>query len=136
MREEREGGLGGIEDIGADVLDAALRVHRTFGPGLLEAAYETCLAHELERRGHKIDRQLVLPVTYHEVKVDLGYRMDLVVDDAVVVEVKAVEQLMPVHEAQLLTYLRLSSRRLGYLINFNVPLLKQCKGTGPFGVRD
>ena len=125
MREEREEVPAPIEAIGADIVDAALKVHRTFGPGLLEAAYEACLVHELERRDHKVDRQLALPVIYGDVRVDLGFRMDLVVDDAVVVEVKAVEQLLPVHEAQLLAYLRFSSRRLGYLINFNVPLLKQ-----------
>ncbi|MEI7931841.1 MAG: GxxExxY protein [Alphaproteobacteria bacterium] len=125
MRQERQDVSSLVDAIGADVVDAALEVHRTFGPGLLEAAYETCLVHELERRDHKVDRQLALPVIYRDVRVDLGYRMDLVVDDVIVVEVKAVEQLLPVHEAQLLTYLRLSSRRLGYLINFNVPLLKQ-----------
>jgi len=92
---------------------------------LLESAYEACLAHELERRGHKVDRQLALPVVFENIRLDMGYRIDLLVDDVVVVEVKATEDLARVHDAQLLTYLRLSSRRLGYLINFNVPLLKQ-----------
>lgn len=107
------------------MVDAALQVHRTLGPGLLESAYEICLAHELESRGRVVRKQVALPLVYRDVKLEAGYRIDLVVDDAVVVEVKAVEALAPVHEAQLLTYLRLSERRLGFLINFNVVLLKQ-----------
>lgn len=113
------------DEIGTAILGAALSVHRAFGPGLLENAYEAFLAHELTKVGHKVDRQLALPVALDEVRIDIGYRIDLLVDDLVVVEVKAVEQLAAVHEAQLLTYLRLSGRRLGYLINFNVPVLKQ-----------
>jgi GxxExxY protein len=106
------------------LVGAAIDVHRTLGPGLLESTYEVCLAHELTRRGLTVARQLALPVVYDTVRLDAGYRIDLLVDDAVIVEVKAVEALAPVHEAQLLTYLRLSGRRLGYLINFNVALLK------------
>lgn len=113
------------EEIGRAVLDAALAVHRALGPGLLESAYELCLAHELERRERNVRRQVGLPVVYGEVKLDAGYRIDLIVDGAVIVEVKSVEALAPVHEAQVLTYLKLSERRLGYLINFNVALLKQ-----------
>ncbi len=125
MHEGHEDLPAGTEAVGRAVLDAALKVHRAFGPGLLESAYEACLAHELERRGHKVDRQLALPVVFENIRLDMGYRIDLLVDDVVVVEVKATEDLARVHDAQLLTYLRLSSRRLGYLINFNVPLLKQ-----------
>ncbi len=117
--------LSAVDEIGTAVLGAALNVRRTFGPGLLENAYEAFLAHELTKDGHKVDRQLALPAVLGEVRIDIGYRIDLLVDDLVVVEVKAVEQLAAVHEAQLLTYLRLSGRRLGYLINFNVPVLKQ-----------
>lgn len=107
------------------MLDAAFAVHKALGPGLLESAYELCLAHELERREHQVQRQVGLPVVYGEVKLDAGYRIDLIVDGAVIVEVKSVEALAPVHEAQVLTYLKLSERRLGYLVNFNVALLKQ-----------
>ena len=113
------------EQAGRDVVDAAIAVHRTLGPGLLESVYEVCLAHELEKRGHQVRRQPALPVIYETVKLEAGYRIDLIVDEVVLVEVKAVEAMAPVHEAQLLTYLRLSSRRLGFLINFNVAVLKQ-----------
>jgi GxxExxY protein len=107
------------------LIDAAIAVHRTLGPGLLESVYEICLAHELQRRGHAVTTQAALPVVYDTMKLEGGYRIDLIVDDAVIVEVKSVEALAPIHEAQLLTYLRLSSKRLGFLINFNVLLLKQ-----------
>ena len=91
---------------------------------MLESAYEACLTHELERRGHTVLKQLALPVIYDTVKLDAGYRIDLIVDDVIIVEVKAVEALTSLHEAQVLTYLRLSHRRLGLLINFNVKLLR------------
>jgi GxxExxY protein len=91
----------------------------------LESTYEICLAHQLERAGQTVRKQVALPVVYDAVKLDAGYRIDLLVDDAVIVEVKSVEALAPVHEAQLLTYLRLSGKRLGYLINFNVAMLKE-----------
>ena len=113
-----------IEDVARSVVDAALTVHRTLGHGLLESTYEVCLAHELERRGRKVLKQLALPVVYDSVKLEAGYRIDMLVDSSVIVEVKAVEALAPIHEAQVLTYLRLSSCRLGLLINFNVVLLK------------
>ena len=112
------------ERVGRAAIGAAIAVHRALGPGLLESAYETCLAHELERRGNGVLRQMGLPVVYESVKLEAGYRVDLMVDGVVVVEVKSVDALAPVHEAQLLTYLRLSGRRLGFLINFNVVLLK------------
>ena len=107
------------------IIGAAIEVHKALGPGLLESTYEVCLAHELERREHNVLRQIGLPLVYGEVKLDAGYRIDLIVDGTVIVEVKSVEALAPVHEAQVLTYLKLSERRLGYLINFNVALLKQ-----------
>lgn len=94
------------------------------GPGLLESAYEECLCHELGTCGLACRRQVPLPVAYKEVRLECGYRLDVVVEDAVVVELKAVETILPVHEAQLLTYLRLSGLRVGLLINFNVPVLK------------
>lgn len=110
---------------GRAVVDAALAVHKALGPGLLESTYEICLAHELERRGFTVLRQVGLPVVYDEVKLEAGYRIDLMVEGDVIVEIKSVEAIAPVHEAQVLTYLKLSERRLGYLINFNVALLKQ-----------
>jgi GxxExxY protein len=115
------------ERVGRAIIGAAIAVHRALGPGLLESAYETCLAHELDRRGNMALRQMALPVVYEAVKLEAGYRVDLMVGGVVVVvvEVKSVDALAPVHKAQLLTYLRLSGRRLGFLINFNVVLLKQ-----------
>jgi len=106
------------------VIGAAIRVHQALGPGLLESAYEACLAFELAERGLKVERQKPLPVAYRGVELDCGYRVDLVVDDSVIVEVKAVDSLLPVHKAQVLSYLKLSGRKLGLLINFNVAVLK------------
>ena len=105
--------------------NSALQVHRALGPGLLESAYEHCLAHELSRRGVKVQRQLGLPVVYEGERLDAGYRLDLVVDGSVIVEVKSLDGLAPIHDAQVLTYLKLSGLRIGLLINFNVALLKQ-----------
>jgi GxxExxY protein len=113
------------ERAGRAIIGAAIAVHRALGPGLLESAYEICLAHELERRDNVVLRQMALPVVYEATKLEAGYRVDLMVGGVVVVEVKSVDALAPVHAAQLLTYLRLSGRRLGFLINFNVVLLKQ-----------
>ena len=124
MHEAHEGLPQETEETARIIVDAALAVHRALGPGLLESAYEVCLVHELERRGRTVLKQAVLPIVYDSVKLDAGYRIDLMVDGAVIVEVKAVEALAPLHEAQLLTYLKLSGRRLGLLINFNVVLLK------------
>ena len=101
-----------------------MKVHTVLGPGLLESAYETCLEHELRKRGLHVVRQLPVPIVYDGVKIDVGYRIDLLVNNSVVVEVKAVIKLVPVHEAQLLSYLKLSGHRLGLLINFNVVHLK------------
>ena len=108
----------------AGIIACAIDVHRTLGPGLLESAYEECLAFELSLRGLSFDRQLGLPVSYKGHALNCGYRIDLLVANEVVVEIKAVDALLPIHEAQLLTYLKLGGWHLGLLINFNVPLLK------------
>ena len=109
--------------LGEIVLGCALRVHRALGPGLLENIYETCLAHELQKAGLAAKRQVPMPVTYDGLTLEAGYRLDLVIEDRVIVEVKAVERLIEVHRAQLLSYLRLGGFRLGYLLNFSVPRL-------------
>ena len=106
------------------VVDAAFRVHSGLGPGLLESVYEICLRHELKKKGIAVQAQLVLPVIYDGVILDAALRLDLLVEDCVIVELKAVEQTFAVHEAQLLTYLKLTGKRLGLLINFNVPLIR------------
>lgn len=106
------------------VIGACIDIHEQLGPGLLESAYEECLCHELSLLGISFERQKPLPVAYKAVKLDCGYKMDLVVENKIIVELKAVEQLLPIHEAQLLTYLKLSGLTLGLLINFNVPVLK------------
>ena len=106
------------------IVDSALAVHRALGPGLLESVHEQCLAHKLITRDIAVGRQILAPVIYRDLRLDAGYRMDLVVGDLVVVEVKSVEKISPIHEAQLLTYLKLSGFRIGLLINFNVILIK------------
>jgi GxxExxY protein len=111
-------------EIGTLVLDAAFEVHKNLGPGLLESTYEACLAFELLGRGVVVETQLPLPVIYKEVKLDCGYRIDLRVERKVIVEIKSVEALNDVHMAQVLTYMKLSGIKLGYLVNFNVKLLK------------
>jgi GxxExxY protein len=107
------------------IISAAIAVHRELGPGLLESAYEACLVYELIQHGLSVERQKSVPVTYRGVKIDCGYRIDLLVEDKVVVELKAVERLEPIHEAQLLSYLKLSGYQIGLLVNFNVRMLKQ-----------
>ncbi|GAB4415919.1 MAG: hypothetical protein KatS3mg051_0058 [Anaerolineae bacterium] len=107
------------------IIGAAIEVHRALGPGLLESAYETCLCHELTLRQIPFDRQKQLPVIYKGIEVECGYRLDLLVADTVVVEIKAVEQFLPVHQAQVLSYLRLGGWEVGLLINFHVPVLRQ-----------
>jgi GxxExxY protein len=105
------------------IIGAAIEVHRHLGPGLLETAYEECLCYELSRQKVEFQRQVALPVNYKGLKLDCGYKLDLVVEDCVVVELKAIEALLPIHSAQLLTYLKSSGKRVGLLINFNVPIL-------------
>lgn len=114
-----------LEELSAAVIGAAIEVHRELGPGLLESAYEECLCHELTLRKIPFARQVPLPVSYKGVQLDCGYRMDLLIAGQLVLELKSVERIEPIHEAQLLTYLRLSRCKVGLLINFNVPLLKQ-----------
>ena len=106
------------------VIGSAIEVHRHLGPGLLESAYEECLCWELKQAGLAVRRQVSLPVVYKEVKLDVGYRLDLVVEDRLVIELKTVERLLPIHEAQLLTYLKLSGLKTGLLLNFNPAVLK------------
>lgn len=118
------GSLATQDDIARQVVDSAFAVHSTLGPGLLESVYEECLAVELADRKIPVARQVLVPVRYRQRTLDAGFRMDMVVGTKVVVELKAVEKLIPLHEAQLLTYLKLGGMRLGLLINFNVPRIK------------
>ena len=108
------------EAIGKLVLAAAMKVHTVLGPGLLESAYETCMAHELGKCELEIKQQVLLPVFYDNQKLDAGYRLDILLDNKVIIELKAVEKILPVHTAQLLSYLRLSKCKLGFILNFNV----------------
>jgi GxxExxY protein len=112
------------EEIAKAIVDSAYEVHVALGPGLLESVYEVCLAHALTKRGFKVRRQVVVPVVFDTIKFDEGFRLDLIVDNLVICELKAIESILPVHKAQVLTYLKLTGKRLGLLINFNVPLIK------------
>ncbi len=105
-------------------MDAAFKIHLTLGPGLLESAYQALMVYELTKRGLKIRREVEVPVVYEDVRIDVGYRLDLIVNDCVIIELKAIEKLLPIHEAQLLTYLKLTNIRLGFLINYNTKLIK------------
>jgi GxxExxY protein len=111
-------------EITGEIIGAAIEVHREMGPGLLESAYEQCLCRELSLRGLSFESQIKLPVEYKGVRLDCGYKLDVIVEDLVVVELKTVQELLPIHDAQLLTYLKISGYQLGLLINFNVPVLK------------
>jgi GxxExxY protein len=111
-------------EIGTAIIAAAMKVHTAVGPGLLESAYETCLLYELEKQGLPVSRQVSISIRYEELTIDNGYRIDLLVGDRVVVELKALEIILPVHRAQLLSYLRLGRFKLGYLLNFNVPRMR------------
>ncbi len=111
-------------EIAAIIVECCLKVHKALGPGLLESAYEECLFYELKRQNLKIEKQKGLPLIYNEVNLDVGYRLDILVEDKVIIEIKAVEALNDVHLAQILTYLKLSNCKLGLLINFNVTLIK------------
>ena len=113
-----------VERVATAVVDAAIKVHRLLGPGLLESVYAACLAQELRSRGFRVEREVPVPIVYEGVLLDEGYRIDLLVDDLVVIELKAVQEMHPVFAAQCRTYVRLANKRLGFLINFNVPLLK------------
>jgi len=111
------------EELTDQVIGAAIEVHRELGPGLMESAYEECLCHELHLRGLNFQRQVPLPVRYKGINLDCGYKLDMVVEDALILELKCVEQVLPVHEAQLLTYLKMTGKRVGLIINFYVPIL-------------
>jgi GxxExxY protein len=113
-----------LDQISHGIIGAAIEVHRHLGPGLLESAYEACLVFEIKKLGMKVEEQKPLPVVYKEVKLDCGYRLDLVVEDEIIVEIKAIEKLLPIHDAQLLSYLRLTRKKVGLLMNFHVPVLK------------
>jgi GxxExxY protein len=106
------------------VFDCALKVHQTLGPGLLESAYEECLVYELKKTGLEIEKQKPLPLIYEKVKLDIGYRLDIIIENKVILEIKSVDALNEIHFSQLLTYLKLTNRKLGLLINFNVVLIK------------
>lgn len=113
------------DEIGKQVVDVAIQVHRAVGPGLLETVYEVVVAHELRRRGLRVDRQVSIPIEYQGIKFDEGFRADLFVEDKVIIELKCIERLTNAHKKQLLTYLRLSDKRLGYLLNFGEALMKE-----------
>lgn len=114
-----------INEITGEIVRASMRVHTALGPGLLEGTYRVCVRYELENRGLKVEQERVLPVMYRDVEIQTGYRVDLLVENAVIVELKSVARLLPLHQAQLLGYLKLSQRRVGLLINFNVVHLRQ-----------
>ncbi len=122
--EHREHGELVHRELSEGIIGCAIAVHKQLGPGLLETAYETCLAYELQQSGHVIERQKAMPLNYREVALDCGYRLDLLVNEMVIVEIKAVENLLPIHDAQLMTYMKLAGCKLGLLINFNTKLLK------------
>ena len=113
-----------LNQVTREIIGAAIEVHRELGPGLLESAYESCLAYEITKRGLRVEQQKPLPVVYKEVSLDAGYRLDLLIEKKVIVELKAVDALTPLHKAQLLSYLKLSGLTLGLLINFNVQILR------------
>ncbi|MBL6963741.1 MAG: GxxExxY protein [Bacteroidetes bacterium] len=114
-----------FEGISKNVIGKAIEVHRHLGPGLLESAYEECLAYELEKSGFDCKRQLAVPIVYKDIKLDKGYRIDILVNDMLVIEIKSVEALNDVHEAQILTYMKFADKKIGLLLNFNVKMLRQ-----------
>jgi len=113
-----------IEEVAKQIVDAAIKVHRALGPGLLESAYQKCFAYELRQRGLRVECEVQLPLVYEGLSFDAGYRIDMLVEDLIIIENKAVDQVLPIHQAQLLTYLKLRDCRLGFLLNWNVTLMK------------
>ncbi len=113
-----------LNQLSSRIIGAAIEVHKTLGPGLLESTYEECLCHELGLQGLKYDRQVNLPVCYKDKQLDCGYRVDVIVERTIILELKAVDAILPIHKAQLLTYLKLSNIQLGLLLNFNIPLMR------------
>jgi len=122
--EHREHGELVLKALSEGIIGCAIAVHKQLGPGLLESAYEICLTYELEQNGFKVERQKAIPLQYREIELDCGYRLDLLVNDLAIIEVKAAESLLPIHDAQLMTYMKLAKCKLGLLINFNEKLLK------------
>ncbi len=114
-----------FEDITKVIIGCAIDVHKELGPGLLESAYEECLYYELQKAGLKVEKQKAIPVVYKEIKLDCGYRADLIIEDKIIIELKTVDEFNPVHEAQILTYMKFAEKKLGLLINFNVLRLKE-----------
>jgi len=114
-----------LNKLSGEIVDSAYIVHKTLGPGLLESVYQTCLEVEMTSRGLKVESGLTVPVMYRGLRINMGYELDLLVEGQIIIELKAVTDLIPVHRAQLLTYLKLYQKKLGLLINFNVPLIKQ-----------
>lgn len=113
-----------LNELSYQIIGTAIDIHKSVGPGLLESTYENALAYDLREKGFKVLQQLPMPFVYKEVKMDVGYRIDLLVEDTIIIEIKSVENLAPVHYSQLLTYLRLSNKKLGFLMNFNTKVLK------------
>ena len=113
-----------IEEIARKIVNSAIKVHTALGPGLLESTYQKCLAYEMEKDGFRIECEVVLPIVYDRIKIDAGYRIDMIVEGLVLIENKTVEKLMPIHEAQLLTYLKLKDCKIGFLLNWNVTRMK------------
>lgn len=113
-----------IEEIATKIVNAAIKVHTVLGPGLLESAYQKCIEYELKKDGLRVECEVVLPIVYEKIKIDAGYRIDMIVDGSIIVEHKTVEKLMPIHAAQLLTYLKMKNCKLGFLLNWNVPQMK------------
>jgi len=113
-----------LEAIARDIVDAAIKVHRALGPGLLESAYQRCMAHELRKRGRYVLTEVLLPIVYDGEPINAGYRIDVLINDKVIIENKTIDMILPIHEAQLLTYLKLKNCKLGFLLNWNVKLMK------------
>lgn len=113
-----------IEEVASKIVAAAMRVHTALGPGLLESAYQRCMEYDLKQEGSQVMCEVVLPIVYRGISIDAGYRIDMIVDDCVIVEHKTVERLLPIHEAQLLTYLKMKNCKLGFILNWNVPRMK------------
>jgi len=113
-----------IEDTGKAIVHASIKVHKTLGPGLLESVYQKCIAYELEVAGHEVDCEVPVPINYGKIKIDMSFRADMITDKQVIIENKTVDKILPIHEAQLLTYLKVSGLHLGFLLNWNVVLMK------------
>jgi len=113
-----------IEDIASRIVAVAMKIHTALGPGLLESAYQKCMEYELKKIGLKVECEVLLPIRYEDIDIDAGYRLDMLIDDSVIIENKTVEKLLPIHEAQLLTYLKMRKCKLGFILNWNVPRMK------------